>query len=144
MIPSCPPASASSTRRPITRRRSAPVDSHAPSTPAARLTAVSKAPASARPDRPDRRTGCAPGAPGVPEAAGAAGADTQFTDETSELEVISPSGAAEAGVPEAAEARDAAPVEQSAPRTASPYGPITPAAGGQGEDPSSDLKARES
>ena len=77
-------------------------------------------------------------------AAGAAGADTQFTDETSELEVISPSGAAEAGVPEAAEARDAAPVEQSAPRTASPYGPITPAAGGQGEDPSSDLKARES
>ena len=77
-------------------------------------------------------------------AAGAAGADTQFTDETSELEVISPLGAAEAGVPEAAEARDAAPVEQSAPRTASPYGPITPAAGGQGEDPSSDLKARES
>ena len=77
-------------------------------------------------------------------AAGAAGADTQFTDETSELEVISPSGAAEAGVPEAAEARDAAPVEQPAPRTASPYGPIAPAAGGQGEDPFSDLKARES
>lgn len=77
-------------------------------------------------------------------AAGAAGADTQFTDETSELEVISPLGAAEAGVPEAAEARDAAPVEQPAPRTASPYGPITPAAGGQGEDPFSDLKARES
>ena len=75
---------------------------------------------------------------------GSAGADAQFTDDTSELEVISPSGAAEAGVPEAAEARDAAPVEQSAPRTASPYGPITPAAGGQGEDPSSDLKARES
>ena len=77
-------------------------------------------------------------------AAGAAVADAQFTDDTSELEVISPSGAAEAGVPEAAEARDAAPVEQSAPRTASPYGPITPAAGGQGEDPFSDLKARES
>ena len=77
-------------------------------------------------------------------AAGAAGADAQFTDETSELEVISPSGAAEAGVPEAAEARDAAPIEQPAPRTASPYGPITPAAGGQGEDPFSDLKARES
>ena len=77
-------------------------------------------------------------------AAGAAGADTQFTDETSELEVISPSGAAEAGVPEAAEARDAAPVEQPAPRTASPYGPITQAADGQGEDPFSDLKARES
>ena len=77
-------------------------------------------------------------------SAGAAGADTQFTDETSELEVISPSGAAEAGVPEAAEARDAAPVEQPAPRTASPYGPITQAADGQGEDPFSDLKARES
>ena len=77
-------------------------------------------------------------------AAGAAGADAQFTDETSELEVISPSGAAEAGVPEAAEARDAAPVEQPAPRTASPYGPITQAADGQGEDPFSDLKARES
>ena len=84
-----------------------------------------------------------PGRP-LQDVVGAAGADTQFTDETSELEVISPSGAAEAGVPEAAEARDAAPVEQSAPRTASPYGPITPAAGGQGEDPSSDLKARES
>ena len=77
-------------------------------------------------------------------AVGAAGADAQFTDETSELEVISPSGAAEAGVPEAAEARDAAPVEQPAPRTASPYGPITQAADGQGEDPFSDLKARES
>ncbi len=77
-------------------------------------------------------------------AAGAAVADAQFTDDTSELEVISPSGAAEAGVPEAAEARDAAPVEQPAPRTASPYGPITQAADGQGEDPFSDLKARES
>lgn len=77
-------------------------------------------------------------------SAGSAGADAQFTDETSELEVISPSGAAEAGVPEAAEARDAAPVEQPAPRTASPYGPITQAADGQGEDPFSDLKARES
>ena len=74
----------------------------------------------------------------------AAGADTQFTDETSELEVISPSGVAEAGVPEAAEARDPAPVEQPAPRTASPYGAITQAADGQGEDPFSDLKARES
>ena len=77
-------------------------------------------------------------------SAGSAGADAQFTDDTSELEVISPSGAAEAGVPEAAEARDAAPVEQPAPRTASPYGPITQAADGQGEDPFSDLKARES
>ena len=77
-------------------------------------------------------------------AVGAAGADAQFTDETSELEVISPLGAAEAGVPEAAEARDAAPVEQPAPRTASPYGPITPAAEGQGEDPFRDLEARES
>ena len=86
----------------------------------------------------------AAGVAGAGEVAGAAGADTQFTDETSELEVISPSGAAEAGVPEAAEARDAAPVEQPAPRTASPYGPITQAADGQGEDPFSDLKARES
>ena len=77
-------------------------------------------------------------------AAVATVADAQFTDDTSELEVISPLGAAEAGVPEAAEARDAAPVEQPAPRTASPYGPITQAADGQGEDPFSDLKARES
>ena len=84
-----------------------------------------------------------PGRP-LQDVVGAAGADTQFTDETSELEVISPSGVAEAGVPEAAEARDAAPVEQPAPRTASPYGPITQAADGQGEDPFSDLKARES
>ena len=84
-----------------------------------------------------------PGRP-LQDVVGAAGADTQFTDETSELEVISPLGAAEAGVPEAAEARDAAPVEQPAPRTASPYGPITQAADGQGEDPFSDLKARES
>ena len=84
-----------------------------------------------------------PGRP-LQDVVGAAGADTQFTDETSELEVISPSGVAEAGVPEAAEARDAAPVEQPAPRTASPYGAITQAADGQGEDPFSDLKARES
>ena len=84
-----------------------------------------------------------PGRP-LQDVVGSAGADAQFTDDTSELEVISPSGAAEAGVPEAAEARDAAPVEQPAPRTASPYGPITQAADGQGEDPFSDLKARES
>ena len=84
-----------------------------------------------------------PGRP-LQDVVGAAGADTQFTDETSELEVISPSGVAEAGVPEAAEARDPAPVEQPAPRTASPYGAITQAADGQGEDPFSDLKARES
>ena len=84
-----------------------------------------------------------PGRP-LQDVVGAAGADTQFTDETSELEVISPLGAAEAGVPEAAEARDPAPVEQPAPRTASPYGAITQAADGQGEDPFSDLKARES
>ena len=84
-----------------------------------------------------------PGRP-LQDVVGADGADTQFTDETSELEVISPSGVAEAGVPEAAEARDPAPVEQPAPRTASPYGAITQAADGQGEDPFSDLKARES
>ena len=84
-----------------------------------------------------------PGRP-LQDVVGAAGADTQFTDETSELEVISPSGVAEAGVPEAAEARDPAPVEQPAPRTASPCGAITQAADGQGEDPFSDLKARES
>ena len=78
-------------------------------------------------------------------AAGAAGADTQFTDETSELEVISPSGAVgQSAGSDVSQDPQAAPVEQSAPRTASPYGPITPAAGGQGEDPFSDLKARES
>ena len=78
-------------------------------------------------------------------AAGAAGADAQFTDDTSELEVISPSGAAgQSAGSDVSQDPQAAPVEQSAPRTASPYGPITPAAGGQGEDPFSDLKARES
>ena len=78
-------------------------------------------------------------------AAGAAGADAQFTDDTSELEVISPSGAAgQSAGSDVSQDPQAAPVEQSAPRTASPYGPITPAAGGQGEDPFGDLKARES
>ena len=78
-------------------------------------------------------------------AAGAAGADAQFTDDTSELEVISPSGAAgQSAGSDVSQDPQAAPVEQPAPRTASPYGPITPAAGGQGEDPFSDLKARES
>ena len=78
-------------------------------------------------------------------SAGAAGADAQFTDDTSELEVISPSGAAgQSAGSDVSQDPQAAPVEQSAPRTASPYGPITPAAGGQGEDPFSDLKARES
>lgn len=77
--------------------------------------------------------------------AGAAGADAQFTDETSELEVISPSAAAgQSAGSDASQDPQAAPVEQPAPRTASPYGPITPAAGGQGEDPFRDLKARES
>ena len=77
--------------------------------------------------------------------AGAAGADAQFTDDTSELEVISPSGAAgQSAGSDVSRDPQAAPVEQSAPRTASPYGPITPATGGQGEDPFSDLKARES
>ena len=78
-------------------------------------------------------------------AAGAAVADAQFTDDTSELEVISPLGAAgQSAGSDVSQDPQAAPVEQSAPRTASPYGPITPAAGGQGEDPFSDLKARES
>ena len=78
-------------------------------------------------------------------AAGAAVADAQFTDDTSELEVISPSGAVgQSAGSDVSQAPQAAPVEQSAPRTASPYGPITPAAGGQGEDPFGDLKARES
>ena len=78
-------------------------------------------------------------------AAGAAVADAQFTDDTSELEVISPSGAVgQSAGSDVSQDPQAAPVEQSAPRTASPYGPITPAAGGQGEDPFSDLKARES
>ena len=78
-------------------------------------------------------------------SAGAAGADAQFTDETSELEVISPSAAAgQSAGSDVSQDPQAAPVEQPAPRTASPYGPIAPAAGGQGEDPFSDLKARES
>ena len=78
-------------------------------------------------------------------AAGAAVADAQFTDDTSELEVISPSGAVgQSAGSDVSQDPQAAPVEQSAPRTASPYGPITPAAGGQGEDPFGDLKARES
>ena len=78
-------------------------------------------------------------------AAGAAVADAQFTDDTSELEVISPSGAAgQSAGSDVSQDPQAAPVEQSAPRTASPYGPITPSAGGQGEDPFGDLKARES
>ena len=77
-------------------------------------------------------------------SAGAAGADAQFTDETSELEVISPSAAAgEAAGGDASQA-ESAPAERQEPRTASPYGPITPAAEGQGEDPFSDLEARES
>ena len=77
--------------------------------------------------------------------AGAAVADAQFTDDTSELEVISPSGVAGQGAGgDVSQAPEAAPIEQPTPRTASPYGPITPAAGGQGEDPFSDLKARES
>lgn len=78
-------------------------------------------------------------------AAGAAVADAQFTDDTSELEVISPSGAAgQSAGSDVSQDPEAAPIEQPAPRTTSPYGPITPAAGGQGEDPFSDLKARES
>ena len=78
-------------------------------------------------------------------AVGAAGADAQFTDETSELEVISPSAAAgQSAGSDASPDLKAAPTEPQEPQTASPYGPITPAAGGQGEDPFSDLEARES
>ena len=84
------------------------------------------------------------GSAGAAGAAGAAVADAQFTDETSELEVISPSAAAgEAAGGDASQA-ESAPAERQEPRTASPYGPITPAAEGQGEDPFSDLEARES
>ena len=82
---------------------------------------------------------------GAVGATGAAGADAQFTDETSELEVISPSAAAgQSAGSDASPDLKAAPTEPQEPRTASPYGPITPAAGGQGEDPFSDLEARES
>ena len=78
-------------------------------------------------------------------AVGAAGADAQFTDETSELEVLSPSAAAgQSAGSDASPDLKAAPTEPQEPQTASPYGPITPAAGGQGEDPFSDLEARES
>ena len=85
-----------------------------------------------------------PGRP-LQDVVGSAGADAQFTDDTSELEVISPSAAArQSAGSDASQDPQVAPVEQPAPRTASPYGPITPAAGGQGEDPFSDLKARES
>ena len=85
------------------------------------------------------------GSAGAAGAAGAAVADAQFTDDTSELEVISPSGVAgqDAGG-DVSQAPEAAPIEQPAPRTASPYGPITQAVGNQGEDPFSDLEARES
>ena len=77
--------------------------------------------------------------------AGAAVADAQFTDDTSELEVISPSGVAGQGAGgDVSQAPEAAPIEQPTPRTASPYGPITQAVGNQGEDPFSDLEARES
>ena len=85
------------------------------------------------------------GSAGAAGAAGAAVADAQFTDDTSELEVISPSGAAgQSAGSDVSQDPQAAPIEQPAPRTASPYGPITQAAGNQGEDPFSDLEARES
>ena len=76
---------------------------------------------------------------------GAAGADAQFTDETSELEVLSPSAAAgQAAGNEVSQARASAPAERPGPGIAAPYGPITEAAGDQGEDPFSGLEARES
>ena len=79
------------------------------------------------------------------DVVGSAGADAQFTDQTSELEVLGPSAAAgETTGNEASQAPASAPAEQSDPGVASPYGPITAAAGDQGEDPFSDLEARES
>ena len=79
------------------------------------------------------------------DVVGSAGADAQFTDQTSELEVLGPSAAAgETAGNEASQAPASAPAEQPDPGTASPYGPITAAAGDQGEDPFSDLEARES
>ena len=79
------------------------------------------------------------------DVVGSAGADAQFTDQTSELEVLGPSAAAgETAGNEASQAPASAPAEQPDPKTASPYGPITAAAGDQGEDPFSDLEARES
>ena len=79
------------------------------------------------------------------DVVGSAGADAQFTDQTSELEVLGPSAAAgETTGNEASQAPASAPAEQPDPGTASPYGPITAAAGDHGEDPFSDLEARES
>ncbi len=79
------------------------------------------------------------------DVVGSAGADAQFTDQTSELEVLGPSAAAgETAGNEASQAPASAPAEQPDPGTTSPYGPITAAAGDQGEDPFSDLEARES
>ena len=79
------------------------------------------------------------------DVVGSAGADAQFTDQTSELEVLGPSAAAgETAGNEDSQAPASAPAEQPDPGTASPYGPITAAAGDQGEDPFSDLEARES
>ena len=79
------------------------------------------------------------------DVVGSTGADAQFTDQTSELEVLGPSAAAgETAGNEASQAPASAPAEQPDPGTASPYGPITAAAGDQGEDPFSDLEARES
>ena len=79
------------------------------------------------------------------DVVGSAGADAQFTDQTSGLEVLGPSAAAgQTAGNEASQAPASAPAEQPDPGTASPYGPITAAAGDQGEDPFSDLEARES
>ena len=79
------------------------------------------------------------------DVVGSAGADAQFTDQTSELEVLGPSAAAgETAGNEASQAPASAPAEQLDPGAASPSGPITAAAGDQGEDPFSDLEARES
>ena len=79
------------------------------------------------------------------DVVGSAGADAQFTDQTSELEVLGPSAAAgETAGNEASQASASAPAEQLDPGGASPYGPITAAAGDQGEDPFSDLEAHES
>ena len=85
-----------------------------------------------------------PGRP-LQDVVASAGAGTQFTDQTSELEILSPSAApGEAAGSDVSQAPAAAPAEQPAPGTESPYGPITEAGGEQGDNPFSDVETRES
>ena len=85
-----------------------------------------------------------PGRP-LQDVVASAGAGTQFTDQTSELEILSPSAApGETAGSDVSQAPAAAPVEQPAPGTESPYGPITEAGGEQGDNPFSDVETRES